>query len=151
MKSSRSVVSIVCRVARRILKRSNLGTDDKYHLPLAVHSIRAVQATTTSRTVTVETEWQIFFLSFGEVMTPKLWHLGTYGIRKLHNCWFSCYEILNVMRIFNLAKLLLTVYCTVFEMQPIEKDDLQFFFINTRKTANVATHLTAPNRTKNAL
>ena len=37
------------------------------------------------------------------------------------------------MRIFNLAKLLLTVHCTVFEMQPIEKDDLQFFLLTLEK------------------
>lgn len=64
MKISMCVVCIAWRVAPRIFKLSNLGTDEECHLLLAVHSICPIQATPISRTVTEQIEWKNFLLSF---------------------------------------------------------------------------------------
>ena len=106
------MVSSAWRVVPRILKRANVGTDDKCNLPRVLVSIRSVQATSTSETVTDQNKLQIllFFFWRGDD-TQNLISLYTDGIHNDKVADFSAMKF-QMVKTVNVAALSLAIFVT---------------------------------------
>ena len=111
-KSYKCVVSSAWRYVPRVLKRANVGTDDKYTLPRVLNSIRSVQATPTSGTVTEHNKQQILLFHL-----ERWWHSDPdISVNRRYpqwqSCWFFCYEVSNGTKTVNVAALCLAIFVT---------------------------------------